>query len=83
MTTSAPDSKELFARLQDYRRKVVRGEPVTDEELRQAISDLHAYRAGAHTSLEAAANKKGKKETAAKAKAKAKQEAQNLLGGLL
>lgn len=80
---STIDPKELFARIQDFRRKVVRGEEVTDDELRAAIKDLHAYRAGSHTSLESAANKKGKKESASKAKAEAKQNAANLLGGLL
>jgi topoisomerase IA-like protein len=83
MTAKELDPKELFARLQDHRLKITRGEEVTDEEIRQGISDLQAYRNGAHTTLESAAKKKGTKAKTATAKAQAKQDAKNLLGDLL
>lgn len=77
------DPKELFTRLQDFRRKITRGEDVTDAELRQGIKDLQVYRTGAQTTLESAATKKGTKAKATGIKKQAKQDAKNLLGDLL
>ena len=82
MTTEI-DPKELFARLQDHRRKITRGEEVSDDEIRKGIKDLHDYRTAAHTTLESAAKKKGTTAKAKTDKAEAKQSAKNLLGDLL
>ncbi len=77
------DPKALHAQLQDLRRRVVRGEEVSDDELRKGIKALQAYRNGSHTTLEAAAKKKGTAAKAKATKAQAKADAKNLLGGLL
>ena len=77
------DPKALHAQLQDLRRRVVRGEEVSDDELRRGIAALQAYRTGAHTTLESAAKKAGTKAKAKTTKAQAKQDAKNLLGDLL
>lgn len=80
---SKPDPKELHNRLQDFRLRITRNEPVSDDELRAAITDLQAYRAGAHTTLEAAATKKATKAATKKTAAQKKSDARDLLGGLL
>lgn len=80
---AAVDPSALHAQLQDYRRKITRGEEVTDDELRDGIAKLQAYRNGAHTTLEAAAKKAGTKKVKKATKAESAQKAKNLLGGLL
>lgn len=75
--------QELHARIQDFRKKISQGIEVTDDELRTAIADLHAYRGKAHTTLESASAKKAKERTKAKTKAEKQKEAEALLGDLL
>lgn len=77
------DPKELHSRIQDFRKRIVAGENVTDEELRTAIRDLHAYRGEAHTTLESASKKKAKAKAETKTKDQKKAAAIAALGDLL
>ena len=74
---------ELHTELQDYRRKITRGEPVSDDELRLSIRKLQIYRKGAMTTLESAVTKTNKAAAKTKEKAQKQQDATNLLDGLL
>jgi hypothetical protein len=77
------DPRILFDKLKDLRRRVVAGEQVSDEELREGIRLLHEYRSNSHTTLESHAKKVAKASAKASAKAGDKQKAMNLLGDLL
>lgn len=81
MTDITP--KELHSQIQDFRKRISRGEEVTDEELRKAIRQLHTYRASAHTSLESASKKKAKTAVARRTKAEKTAAATAALGDLL
>lgn len=79
----AIDTSGLHTELQDYRKKISRGEDVTDDELRLAVRKLQEFRKGTMTTLESTVTKTNKKAATTKAKAQAKQDATNLLDGLL
>lgn len=81
--TNAPTAADLQADLQDFRKRIARGEEVTDEELRGAVRSLHAFRATAHTTLESASKKKATKAASTKTKAQKQDEAKTALGDLL
>lgn len=85
MTEIDPNAaaKALHTKLQDFRLRITRGEAVSDDELREGLQQLFDYRNGAHTSLESASKKKATTAVTKTAKAKAKQDAANLLGDLL
>lgn len=73
------DKDDLKARINEFRRRVVAGENVPDEELKQAIHDLQRFRSNAAEKATAAPKTPKGKST----KAADKQKAIDLLGDLL
>lgn len=83
MTDTTPNPQALQADIQDFRKRISRGEEVTDEELQAAIKKLHAFRAQAHTTLESASTKKATSKAKTKTKAEKQAAAVAALGDLL
>lgn len=79
----AEEAKALMIEINDHRRAIVRGETITDDQLRASIQKLHAFRASKHMTLEAASKKKGAKAKKTSEKKAAASAASLALGDLL
>lgn len=67
---------DIATKLADFRKKVIKGEEVSDEELRDAINDLRTFRDKTAMPVKEAAAKKAVKKTS-------KQEANDFFKDLL
>lgn len=77
MAEKSPAEHDLAAELADFRKKVVAGQPVTDQELQVAIQKLRTFRDRTAMPIkEAAATKAVKKRST-------KKDVDEFFGGLL
>lgn len=81
ITENTPQSElDLISELSDFRQRVMRGEEITDEELKESIIKLQTFRDKTAKPIKAKAEKKA---VSTVKKSMTKEKANDLLGDLL